>query len=125
MGALALACSPDGFTVKQFAATASPMLAASTPNYGPRQAAYDLKKLRGKNLLTRVAKSQRYRIPAEAIRTISALVILREKVLRPILAGVAKTTRPRKPNNRSLIDEHYEAIRQDMIILFGDLRIAT
>ncbi len=125
MGVLALACSPDGFTVKQFAATAKPMLAASTPNYGARQASYDLKKLRGKNLLTRVAKSQRYRIPAEAIRTIAALVILREKVLRPILAAVAKTTRPRKPNNPSLIDEHYETIRQDMVTLFEDLRIAA
>jgi len=57
------------------------MLATSTPNYGARQTAYDLKKLRGKNLLTRVAKSQRYRIPAEAIRTIAAIVILREKLL--------------------------------------------
>ena len=53
MGALALACSAGGFTVKQFAATVIPMLATSTPNYGARQAAYDLKKLRGKNLLTR------------------------------------------------------------------------
>jgi hypothetical protein len=125
MSALALACSPDGFTVKQFAATAGPMLACSAPNYGVRQAAYDLKKLRGKNLLTRVAKSQRYRIPAEAIRTIAALVILREKVLRPILAGVAKINRPRKPNNPSLIDEHYETIRQNMFTLFEDLGIAA
>jgi hypothetical protein len=100
------------------------MLSVSVPNYGARQAAYDLKKLRGKNLLTRVAKSQRYRIPPEAIRTIAALVILRERVLRPILAGVAKTTTPRKSNNRSLIDDHYEAIRQDMFTLFKDLRIA-
>jgi hypothetical protein len=125
MGALALACSPDGFTVKQFAATARPILTTSTPNYGARQAAYDLKKLRGKNLLTRVAKSQRYRIPAEAIRTIAALVILREKVLCPILAGVAKTTPSRKPDNRSQIDEHYETIRQNMLTLFDDLRIAA
>ena len=125
MATLALACSPDGFTVKQFAATASPMLAASIPNYDARRAAYDLKKLRGKNLLSKVAKSRRYCIPAEAIRTIAALVILREKVLRPILAGITKTTMPRKPNNRSLIDEHYETIRQDMFTLFQDLRIAV
>ena len=73
----------------------------------------------------RVPKSQRYRIPAEAIRTIAALVILREKVLRPILAAVTKTTTHRKPNQRSLIDEHYETIRQDMFALFKDLRIAV
>jgi hypothetical protein len=101
------------------------MLVISTPNYGARRAAYDLKKLRGKNLLTRIAKSQRYRIPAEAIRTIAALVILREKDLRPILAGVAKTTPPRKSNNRTLIDDYSETIRQDMFTLFDDLRVAA
>jgi len=125
MGALALACSPDGFTVKQFVATTTPMLATSIANYGARQAAYDLKKLRGKNLLTRIAKSQRYRIPAEAIRTVAALVILREKVLRPILAGVGKPKMGRKPKNWSPIDEHYETIRQNMFTLFEDLHIAA
>jgi len=125
MGALALACSPDGFTVKQFVATTTPMLATSIANYGARQAAYDLKKLRGKNLLTRIAKSQRYRIPAEAIRTVAALVILREQVLRPILAGVGKPKMGRKPKNWSPIDEHYETIRQNMFTLFEDLHIAA
>lgn len=123
--ALALACSPDGFTLKHFIAAASPMLAATIPDYDARRAAYDLKKLRGKNLLTRIGNSRRYCIPAEAIRTIAALVILREKVLRPILAGAAKITTPRKPNNPSLLDEHYATIRQDMITLFQHLRIAA
>ena len=124
-GALALACSPDGFTVKQFAATVGPILVTSMPNYGTRQAAYDLKKLRAKNLLTRVGKSRRYCIPPAAIRAVAALVILREKVLRPILAGVAKTTTGRKPQNHSVIDEHYATIRQAMFTLFQDLRIAA
>ncbi|MGH8491354.1 MAG: hypothetical protein ACREXS_21470, partial [Gammaproteobacteria bacterium] len=42
----------------------------------------------------------------------AALVILREKVLRPILAGVGKPRMGRKPKTWSPIDEHYEAIRQ-------------
>ena len=42
---------------------------------------------------------------------IGALVILREKVLCPILAGVGKPKMRRKPKNWSLIDEHYETIR--------------
>ena len=101
------------------------MLAASIPSYGVRQAAYDLKKLRGKNLLTRVPKSRRYRIPNEAIRILAALVILREKVLSPILAGVGKPKRGPKPKNSTPIDHHYETIRQDMFTLFEDLRIAA
>jgi hypothetical protein len=65
-----------------------------------------------------VADSRRYLIPPEAIRTIGVLVILREKVLRPILAGVGQPKMGRKPKNWSPIDEHYEAIRQDMFIFF-------
>ncbi len=95
--ALSLACAPRGFTA--------------------RRAAYDLKKLRAKNLLTN-GNSRRYSIPSEAIRIIGALVILREKVLRPILAGVGKRKTGRKPKNLRLIDEHYETIRQDMFTLF-------
>jgi len=123
--ALSLACSPDGFTARQFAATVQSVGSPTDPPYDARRAAYDLKKLRAKNLLTKLADSRRYLIPPQAIRTIGALVILREKVLRPILAGVGKPKMGRKPKNWSPIDEHYEAIRQDMFILFQDLRIAA
>jgi len=123
--ALSLACSPNGFSARQFAATVQSMRRPTDPHYEARRAAYDLKKLRGKNLLTKRADSRRYSIPPEAIRTIGALVILREKVLRPILAGVGKPKMGRKPKNWSSIDEHYEAIRQNMFILFQDLRIAA
>ena len=92
--------------------------------HAPR-VAYDLKKLRAKNLLTKLGNSHRYSIPSEAICIIGALVILRDKVLRPILAGVGKRNTGRKPKNWSLIDEHYETIRQDMFTLFEDLRIAA
>jgi hypothetical protein len=123
--ALLLACSPNGFTARQFAAAVQSMRCPTDPNYDARRAAYDLKKLRGKKLLAKLEDSRRYSIPPEAIRTIGALVILREKVLRPILAGVGKPKMGRKPNNWSPIDEHYEAIRQDMFVLFQDLRIAA
>jgi hypothetical protein len=123
--ALSLACSHDGFTARQFAATVQSMRCPTDPDYDARRAAYDLKKLRGKNLLSKLSDSRRYSIPPEAIRTIGALVILREKVLRPILAGVGKPKMGRKPKNWSPIDEHYETIRQDMFVLFGDLGIAA
>jgi hypothetical protein len=123
--ALSLACAPRGFTVGDFAATVQSMRDSTLIQYDARRAAYDLKKLRGKNLLTKMGRSRRYSIPSEAIRIIGALVILREKVLRPILAGVGKRKTGRKPKNWSLIDEHYETIRQDMFILFDDLRIAA
>ena len=123
--ALSLACAPRGFTVRDFAATVQSMRDSTLLQYDARRAAYDLKKLRAKNLLTKLGRSRRYSIPSQAIRIIGALVILREKVLRPLLAGVGKRKTGRKPKNWSLIDEHYETIRQDMLILFEDLRIAA
>ena len=122
---LALACSPDGFTTGQLANTVRSMLPATDSSYDPRRAAYDLRKLRGKELVSKVPDSRRYFIPQQAVRTIAALVILREKILRPILAGVGKPKMGRKPKNWSSIDEHYEAVRQDMFTLMEDLRIAA
>jgi hypothetical protein len=122
---LALACSPDGFTTGQLANTVRSMLPATDFSYDPRRAAYDLRKLRGKELLHKVPDSRRYFIPQQAVRTIAALVILREKILRPILAGVGKPKMGRKPKNWSSIDEHYEAVRQDRFTLMEDLRIAA
>jgi hypothetical protein len=123
--ALSSACAPRGFTVAEFAATVQSMRDATLLQYDARRAAYDLKKLRAKNLLTKLGHSRRYCVPSEAIRTIGALVILREKVVRPILAGVRKRKTGRNPQNCSLIDQHYETIRQDMFTLFDDLRIAA
>jgi hypothetical protein len=110
--ALALACSPDGFTTGQLAdqVRSSGVL---DPSYDARRAAYDLKNLRGKELVSKVLHSRRYCLPAASIRTIAALVILRERVLRPILAGVGKPKMARKPKNWAPIDEHYGTIRRE------------
>lgn len=123
--ALALAFSPDGFTAGQFAATVQSMLQGADPGYSARRAAYDLKKLRGKNLVSKIAKSRRYRVPPPAIRTMGALVLLREKVLRPILSAVRNQNPTAKPINYTDIDQHYQAVRQNMLALLGDLRIAA
>ena len=123
--ALSLACSPDGFTVGKLAETVRSRSGATDSRYDARRAAYDIRKLRGKDLIHKIPDSRRYTIPPQAIRTIAALVILREKVLRPILAGVGKPKSGRKPNNWSALDQHYELIRQDMFTLMHDLRIAA
>lgn len=123
--ALALACSPKGFTVRQFADVVRSMRKTTVPDYDPRRATYDLKKLRSKDLLIKAVNSRRYQVPPPAVRMIAALVILREKILRPILAGTGKPRMGRKPKNWSPIDEHYEAVRQGMFTLMDDLRIAA
>jgi hypothetical protein len=98
----------------QLANTIQSMLPATDSRYDPRRAAHDLWKVRGKEWVSKVPDSRRHFILQQAVRTIAALVILREKILRPILAGVGKPKTGRKPKNRSSIDQHYQAVRQDM-----------
>jgi hypothetical protein len=84
--ALALAPPPHGFTVAGFAAKACQM--TRHDGYTIRQAAYDLRKLRGKNLIAQPGRTRRYHVPPQAARTIAALLALRSHVIAPILAGV-------------------------------------
>jgi hypothetical protein len=122
---LALAPAPAGFSAAQFAAevqaTAGPLGSA----YGPRQAAYDLKKLRAKHLITKLGTSRRYLAPPDGVRTIAALLILRDQVIKPLLAGVRTRRVGPKPTTWSAIDAHYETLRLDLRHLFHDLGIAA
>ena len=56
--------------------------------YSVRQAAYDLRKLRGKGLVDKPDRARRYHVGAPAARTIAALLTLRDQVIAPILAAV-------------------------------------
>ena len=122
---LSLACCPDGFTAGQLAGRVRSTSGIADSTYDARRAAYDIKKLRGKDLLSKVPQSRRYSLPQQAVPTIAALVIIREKLLRPILAGIRKPTIGHKPRNCTPIDQHYENMRQDMLTLMQDLRIAA
>ena len=93
--AVALSPAPGGFTVADFAARVQAMTGQET--YTVRQAAYDLRKLRGKDLAAKSGKSRRYQITPDAARTITALLTLRDHVLAPILAGVRSPRMGRKP----------------------------
>jgi hypothetical protein len=67
--------------------------------YTSREAVYDLKNLRGKNVIRRIGKSHRYEIVPAGLRAVTALLVLREKVIKPVLAGAGKARRGRKPKN--------------------------
>jgi hypothetical protein len=122
---LALAPAPGGFTVAQLAAKVQQQTGQTDRAYSTRQAAYDLKKLRGKHLVVKPGRSRRYHAPPEALRTITALLVLRDQVIRPILAGVRVPRRGRKPATWTRTDQHYETLRLEMQALFNDLGIAA
>jgi hypothetical protein len=120
---VALSTHPGGFTSGELAIKVQERLAVAAVKYQPRQAAYDLKKLRGKKLLMKIAKTRRYEAPADALRTLVALGLLREKVLKPVLRNHNLDGRP--PRSDKLIDRHYYNLRQEMRRLFRTLKIAA
>jgi hypothetical protein len=79
---LSLACCPHGFTAGHLADRVRSTSRMADSNYDVRRAAYDIKKFRGKGLVSKLPNSHRYAIPQQAVRTIAALVIVREKLLR-------------------------------------------
>src|SRR6266545_399929 len=122
---LALAVSPDGFTVADLAAKVRSLTGQSEHDYTIRQAAYDLRKLRGKHLVAKPGRTRRYQVPGQAARTIAALLTLRDQVIAPILAGIRRPGPGRPPTTHTRIDRDYEHLREDMRTLFHDLQIDT
>ena len=122
---LALAPAPHGFTVSDFAAKVHAMTGTFDADYTIRQAAYDLRKLRGKQLVDKPGRTRRYHVPPLAARTIAALLTLRDQVIAPILAGIRSPRMGRKPKAWNSIDRDYEQIRVNMQTLFHDLALTT
>jgi hypothetical protein len=121
--ALALAPAPGGFTVAEHAAKVRAM--AGHDGYTTRQAAYDLRKLRSKQLIDKPGRTRRYHVPPDGARTIAALLTLRDHVIAPILAGVRSPRMGRKPKIWTAVDRDYEALRIGMHTLFQHVGIET
>jgi hypothetical protein len=121
----ALAIAPHGFTIAMFTDQVRSMTGQTEADYTTRQAAYDLRKLRAKALISKPGQSRRYDVPPAAARTISALLTLRDQVIVPILAGVRSPRLGRKPSIWTPADRHYEKLRIGMQALFTDLGIAA
>jgi hypothetical protein len=123
--ALALAVAPQGFTVAQFTAEVQAMTGQTPKDYRTRQAPYDLRKLRAKQLITKPGRTRRYHVPGDAARTITAILTIRDHVIAPLIAGVRTPRRGRPPKHWTNIDRDYETLRLGMKTLFGHLGIAT
>jgi len=122
---LALAPSPEGFTVQALAEQTRPLLGPGAAPYTPRRAAYDLAKLRGKALVERVAATRRYQAPVPGLRTLAALLILREKVIKPVLAAASTPTPVPPPPRMHPLDVHYETLQRDLRRTFETLGLAA
>jgi hypothetical protein len=122
---IALSPAPNGFTASDVAVRVGALANDRLSRYGPRHAAYDLKKLRGKHVVCRIGHTRRYQTLATGLRAMTALVVLRNKAIKPLLAA-AQTLHPtRGAHNPRPIDAHYHALRFAMQGLFHELGIAA
>ena len=96
--ALSLAVAPAGFTVAQFTAQVRAMTGQTPDGYSTRQDAYDLRKLRGRQLVTRPGRTRRYHVPGDAARIITALLTVRDKVIAPLICGIRTPRRGGHPS---------------------------
>jgi hypothetical protein len=122
---ISLALSPTGFTASDLAAKVRDILHLSPDAYLPRHAAYDLKKFRAKQWLRKIDQSRRYEATPTGLPTMSALLILREKVIKPVLAGAGKPKRGPKPQHPTLLDTLYHTLQVAMRDLFQALGVAV
>jgi hypothetical protein len=122
---ISLAATPQGFKTSEVAVKVREILGVGPEVYTSRQAAYDLKKLRGKSLIRKVEGSRRYQALPEGLQTMTALVILREKVIKPLLSGAGKPGQDSAPKNQHPIDAQYETLQHQLLHLFDLIGIAV
>jgi hypothetical protein len=122
---IALAPLPGGFTASQLADQVRHLMGWPENQYRPRQAAYDLKKLRGKQWVEKIGNSRRYQPLPTGLKIMAALLTLREKVVKPVLAGAGKPETQRKPQNQTELDIQYRKVQTEMHQLLQLLGIAV
>jgi len=119
---VSLSLTPKGFTAADLATKVRNILNVTT--YQARHASYDLKKFRAKQWIRKIGNSRRYEASPDGLQTMSTLLILREKVIKPVLAGAGRPKRGPKPKHQSPVDVLYQTIQMAMHNLFQALGIA-
>ena len=120
---LALSPNPAGFTSSELATKVARLL--KDERYSPSRAAYDLRKFRCKGLAAKIPRSRRYRADPAALRAMAALLLLRDKVVHPLLAAASMSCRAPRPRISSALDQRYAAVHHEMRSLFNTLGIAA
>ena len=119
-----LATQPAGFSLADLAESVRARTRWGPKRYSTRQAAYDLAKLRGKKLVRRQDKSRRYVSDPSGVRTMCAYLLLREKVIKPLLAGVVRPP-GRPPKVLNPLDLHYVNLREELNRTFETIGLAN
>ena len=121
---IALAPFPTGFTASQLADKVRYFMGWDDTQYRPRQAAYDLRKLRGKQWVEKIGNSRRYQPLLAGLKIMAALLTLRQKVVKPVLAGSTKPKSEPLPHHQTELDIQYRKVQTEMHQLLLMLGIA-
>jgi hypothetical protein len=122
---LTLSAAAGRFTAARLAKQIRMLGNLKETEYNVRHAGYDLKKLRGKLFVARVGKTRKYQATSEGLKTITALLVLRDKIIKPLLAAATQKRRSRRAQNPTALDRHYEAIRVEMNGVFQEVGLAA
>lgn len=122
---IALSPFPNGFTASELAAKVRALGKQSESEYGSRRAAYDLKKLRGKQVVRRIDHARRYETIPAGLKAVTALIVLRDKAIKPLLAAAEGVRPPLGAQNPGVLDMQYLAIRVAMQGVFHELGLAA
>jgi len=122
---IALAAAPQGFRLADLTQQVCALAGLPTASYTVRQAAYDLKKFRAKDLVAKIGRSRRYTVPPLALKAMTAFLVLKDKVIRPVLATLQLPATNPRPDQPSNLDEHYLRLQADLRSLFQTIGIAA
>jgi hypothetical protein len=122
---IALSAGSDGFTASEIAARVRALGKLTPAQYGPTRAAYDLKKFRGQQIVQRIGQTRRYQSNPAGLKAITALIVLRDKAIKPLLAAAQHLRPSRGAQNPTPLDAHYDAVRSAMRGVFDELAIAA
>lgn len=118
---IALAPQPRGFSASQLASHVRQRLQLEPQQYLPRQAAYDLRKLRAKSWVDKVAKSRRYEPNLDGLRSMTSLLLLHEQVRKPLFSASHGSTAQQPKTD---LDIQYGNVQREIHQLFSLLGFA-
>ena len=75
--------------------------------------------------MERTNHTRRYRVCPRGVRILAALLVLRERVISPVLAGLGKPRLRRPPKYIHPVDQHCVNLKPEMRCLFGTLGLAA
>lgn len=73
----------------------------------------DLKKFRAKHLVHKIESTRRYEVVPPGLRRMSALIVLRDQVIKPLLAVTCQLKRGPKPKSCTTLDRHDQTLRTE------------